>query len=250
MGAELAGHELDTKRRMPEKLYRYLIKVQGGKAYLPAAYRIVWFRDELGDEWGISTVLLEGGHAAGYATVRAAILNPEGREVASAHKTEDKKDFPAGWVEKAESGAIARALAYLGFGTQFDRSLDDDGSHPADSPQARKQLNRTPLPHEEEPPPPAKTPEEEERGAAIVEFKTTMKNFGYQVTPGCITAKVNDLLGWSENDRKKPTSEEWRAATQKLIDEQIAIENEEDEPPHNLIDVQTTETPRMSAAHA
>src|SRR5438045_3938469 len=33
-----------SKRRMPENLTRYLLKVQGGKLYLPAAYRIVWFR--------------------------------------------------------------------------------------------------------------------------------------------------------------------------------------------------------------
>src|SRR5258708_32931798 len=35
-----------SKRRMPENLTRYLLKVQGGKLYLPAAYRIVGFPDE------------------------------------------------------------------------------------------------------------------------------------------------------------------------------------------------------------
>lgn len=126
-----------AKRRMPDNLRRYLIKMQGGKMYLPAAYRIVWFRDELGDEWGIRTKLVEGGHEAGFATVHAEILNPDGRVIASGHKTEAKSDFPAGWVEKAESGAVARALALLGFGTQFTPELDDDGFRPADSPQPR-----------------------------------------------------------------------------------------------------------------
>ena len=131
------GEVEGSKRRMPDNLRRYLLKMQGGKMYLPAAYRIVWFRDELGDEWGIQTRLVEGGHEAGFATMHAEILNPEGRVIASGHKTEARSDFPAGWVEKAESGAVARALALLGFGTQFTPELDDDGHRPADSPQPR-----------------------------------------------------------------------------------------------------------------
>src|SRR5690242_4903901 len=42
------------KRRMPDNLRRFLLRLQGGKSYLPAAYRIVWFRDECPD-WGIET---------------------------------------------------------------------------------------------------------------------------------------------------------------------------------------------------
>jgi hypothetical protein len=116
-----------SKRRMPEKLRRYLLKVQGGKLYLPAAYRIAWFRDECPD-WGVSTTLVEGGYEAGYATVQSVIYNPEGRIIASGLKTESKQDFPAGWVEKAETGSIARALAVAGFGTQFTPELDEEGS--------------------------------------------------------------------------------------------------------------------------
>jgi hypothetical protein len=127
--------ELDSsKRRMPDNLRKYLLKVQGGKFYLPAAYRIVWFRDECPD-WGVETILLEGGTEAGFATVQAKIYNGEGRLIASGIKTETRQDFPAGWVEKAETGSIARALAVAGFGTQFTPELDDDGSRPADSPQ-------------------------------------------------------------------------------------------------------------------
>jgi hypothetical protein len=124
---------MTTKRRMPVELKRHLVKLQGGKYYLPAAYRLVWFRDECPD-WGIRTQLVEGGHEAGFATVQATISNPDGRVVASGMKTESRQDFPAGWVEKAETGAIARALAVAGFGTQFAPELEDDGSRPADSP--------------------------------------------------------------------------------------------------------------------
>jgi len=100
------------------------IKMQGGKSYLPVAPRVQWFRT-VHPDWGISTSLIEGGHEAGFATVQAIIYNPEGRLLASGMKTESKHDFPAGWVEKAESGAVGRALALLGFGTQFTPELDE-----------------------------------------------------------------------------------------------------------------------------
>ncbi len=141
-----ASDQVSLKRRMPERLKKYLLRVGGNKFYLPAAYRIVWFRDEYPD-WGVITNLIEGGHAAGYATVQATVQNPDGRIIASGIKTESKQDFPAGWVEKAETGAIARALAVAGFGTQFTPELDDDTDHPADSPHgganARINMNGT-----------------------------------------------------------------------------------------------------------
>jgi hypothetical protein len=120
------------RRRMPEYLRRFLLRVQGGRLYLPAAQRLVWFRDECPD-WGITTEMIEGGQEAGFATVRATVSNPEGRVIASGLKTETRQDFPAGWVEKAETGAIARALAVAGFGTQFSPELDEGEF--ADAPQ-------------------------------------------------------------------------------------------------------------------
>jgi hypothetical protein len=109
---------------MPDSLKRHIVTVSSGRPYLPAAYRLVWFREECPD-WGISTELVEGGQAAGFATVRAVIFNDEGRVIASGMKTETKQDFPAGWVEKAETGAISRALAVAGFGTQFSPELEE-----------------------------------------------------------------------------------------------------------------------------
>ncbi len=140
--------ELAVKRRMPENLRRHLIRVQGGKNYLPAAFRLVWFRDAEPD-WGVQTFLLEGGQEAGFATVQAHVTNSDGRILATGMKTETRQDFPAGWVEKAETGAIARALAVAGFGTQFSQELDDvpgETRRPADSPQhMRPEQNRTPV---------------------------------------------------------------------------------------------------------
>jgi hypothetical protein len=98
--------EASEKRRMPDNLRKFLIRVQGGKMYLPAAFRIVWFRD-LCPGWGIETQLIEGGQEAGFATVQARVYDPEGRVIGSGIKTETRQDFPAGWVEKAETGSIA-----------------------------------------------------------------------------------------------------------------------------------------------
>lgn len=120
------------RRRMPESLVRHFVKVQGGKCYLPAAYRIVWFRDECAD-WAIETEIVEGGQEAGFATVKATIRNESGRVIATGHKTETRQDFPAGWVEKAESGSIARALGFVGFGTQFAPELDEAANVPRSS---------------------------------------------------------------------------------------------------------------------
>lgn len=106
-----------------------------GKQYLPVAARIAWFRQEHPD-WTISTsfeVLSEK-----YAVATAVIMDPSGRLLASAHKQETV----AGWadhLEKAETGAIGRALAYLGYGTLNAQELDeDDPPDVVDAPQESK----------------------------------------------------------------------------------------------------------------
>lgn len=101
-----------------------------GKQYLEAKWRIVWFRDEHND-WGIETAILE--HEKGkYAVVKAVIRNPEGREIGHGTKMEDVQGF-ADYLEKAETGAISRALAMCGYGTQFAQEFEE-GTDVADSP--------------------------------------------------------------------------------------------------------------------
>lgn len=106
-----------------------LVNLQG-KDYLQVAHRLVWFREEHPD-WTIETELVfqNDQSALGKATIKTA----EGRVVATAHKEESAKDFPRGHREKAETGAIGRALALCGYGTQFEPELDE-GSRVVDSP--------------------------------------------------------------------------------------------------------------------
>jgi len=102
-----------------------------GKDYLPVAQRLVWFREEK-PTWGIETSFL--ALEADFAIAKAEIKDEKGRVIASAHKREDAKHFPD-FMEKAETGAIGRALAEVGYGTQFAPDLDEE-DRIVDSPQA------------------------------------------------------------------------------------------------------------------
>jgi hypothetical protein len=101
-----------------------------GKEYLQVAHRIVWFR-EVNPLWSIETSLVESEDT--YAIARAVIRTDEGKLIATATKREDKSGF-ADFMEKAETGAVGRALALCGFGTANAVELDE-GERIVDSPQ-------------------------------------------------------------------------------------------------------------------
>lgn len=112
-----------------------------GKAYLDVKYRILWVKEEHPD-WGIETDVLAASPTE--AMVKATIKDANGRILATGHKTESKADFPAGFIEKAETGAIGRALALCGYGTQFTADLDE-GERIVDSPVEK--VRPIPTPH-------------------------------------------------------------------------------------------------------
>jgi len=99
-----------------------------GKDYLQVAHRVLWFREEHPD-WCIDTqVTIQENSAIG----RARILNAEGKLIATGTKFEDVKRFQD-YIEKSETGAVGRALALCGYGTQFAVEMDE-GERLADSP--------------------------------------------------------------------------------------------------------------------
>ena len=113
---------------------RHLIKVQGGRTYLPVSARIVWFRQEHPD-WSIETEAVEINHEKQYAIFRARICDGDGKLMSTGTKKEDIKGF-GDYIEKAETGSVGRALALCGFGTQFSPDLDEStAGRFADSPQ-------------------------------------------------------------------------------------------------------------------
>ena len=73
-------------------------------------------------------------HASGFAIFRAVAKDGKGG-VGTGTKSEKAASFPD-FIEKAETGAIGRALAALGFGTQFAPELDEQ-HRIVDSPVAR-----------------------------------------------------------------------------------------------------------------
>jgi hypothetical protein len=109
-------------RTMPDFVKRGLIRVQGGLLYLKAPYRVLWMREEHPD-WAILSEVVFADYEKGFAVVKATILDGEGNILAMAHSEESRGKLP--YVKKAETGAIARALALCGYGTQFGE-LDDD----------------------------------------------------------------------------------------------------------------------------
>ena len=101
-----------------------------GKDYLQVAQRLVWFREDHPD-WTICTeaVALDDKHAI----FKAWIQDTSGRTIATGHKREDQAHF-GDCMEKAETGAIGRALAYCGYGTQFCADELDEAERIVDAP--------------------------------------------------------------------------------------------------------------------
>ena len=101
-----------------------------GKDYLQVAHRLVWFREERPD-WSIITELVQINVDSCLA--KAYIRDDKSNLMGTAHKFETAKGFPD-FIEKSETGAIGRALALCGFGTQFCADDLDEGERLADSP--------------------------------------------------------------------------------------------------------------------
>jgi hypothetical protein len=92
---------------------RYLTRVNGSD-YLEVKWRLVWLRDRHPDAT-VETELMS--HSDSIAVFRAHVSIPGGGS-ATGWGTESPGDF-RDYLEKAETKALGRALAALGFGTQF-----------------------------------------------------------------------------------------------------------------------------------
>jgi hypothetical protein len=105
-----------------------------GKDYLEVKYRLVWFREEH-PTWSIETQFLTIDERS--ACARAVVKDENGRIIATSHKQETAGNFPD-FMEKAETGAIGRALALIGYGTQFCADELDEGDRIVDAPVAKR----------------------------------------------------------------------------------------------------------------
>ncbi len=170
---------------MPFNVNRFLIRVRGGQKYLPVSARLVWFREEHPD-WTLETQPLHLDFDHGIAVFQATVKDPSGRVIASATKMETRDDF-ADFVEKAETGAVGRALAMCGYGTQFAPELSEgdlEGGHIAyaDSPLPLRGENGEPQAVAETPPMVCA-----ECGVPLrkAQYDLSVRKFGRPLCPNC-----------------------------------------------------------------
>lgn len=131
----------------PSKHLRQLRGKGGTADYLDVKWRLVWLRAEHPDAT-TSTEHVE--ISPDIAIFRATVTIPSGGS-ATDYGSETPKDF-ADYIEKASTKALGRALAQLGYGTQFVGEELDEGVRIVDSPVDRPQNARTPRPAAPAPP--------------------------------------------------------------------------------------------------
>ncbi len=105
-----------------------------GKDYLQVAHRLQWFVEE-NTRYTIVTYFLALSPEETVATVTVNLFDEQGSllKTVQGTKRETKKDFND-HTEKAETGALGRALISLGYGTQYALSDLDEGTRIVDSP--------------------------------------------------------------------------------------------------------------------
>lgn len=104
--------------------------------YLPVAARIAWFRKDY-PYWSIVTEVEQLADKA--VIIKATIKDMLGTVIATARKKETEIGFPD-YIEKAETGAIGRALAMCGYGTLQAPEFDEQ-ERLADAPVEKNTQN-------------------------------------------------------------------------------------------------------------
>lgn len=106
-----------------------------GKEYLMVAYRLQWLSEDV-PNYSVATDIVKTDEKSSTVSALVTLFDKESKQMirqARAHKTETITDFKD-HLEKAETAAIGRALAMLGFGTQHALSDLDEGQRIVDTP--------------------------------------------------------------------------------------------------------------------
>ncbi|MBE3560991.1 MAG: hypothetical protein IMW89_17475 [Ktedonobacteraceae bacterium] len=150
-----AQEEQRTRTFNPNDHLMQLKSRDGSRDYLPVQWRLVWFRERF-PHGTIETEMLHLDldreteeevmvwssekrrsekvvrQARGFVIFKATVRDGVGG-MATGTKSEKAASFPD-FIEKAETGAIGRALAALGYGTQFTGDELDEAHRIVDSP--------------------------------------------------------------------------------------------------------------------
>lgn len=92
-----------------------------GRDYLEVKWRLLWLRSQHPDA-RMTTEIVQHNEESGFALFRAEVEVPNGGK-ATGWGSETVRDFHD-YIEAAETKALGRALAALGFGTQFCQDFD------------------------------------------------------------------------------------------------------------------------------
>ncbi|HVF98209.1 MAG TPA: hypothetical protein VND68_00070, partial [Chloroflexia bacterium] len=109
-----------TKGRTPFDPTQYLSNFDG-REYLEVKWRLLWLRSEHPDA-RMATEIVQHNEEGGFALFRAEVEIPGGGK-ATGWGSETVRDFHD-YIEAAETKALGRALAALGYGTQFCQDFD------------------------------------------------------------------------------------------------------------------------------
>ena len=125
----------------PSRYVRQLRGKGGAADYLDIKWRLVWLRSEHPD----AQIHTEHVTITDELAIFNAVVSIPGGGSASGYGSETARDF-GDFIEKAETKSLGRALAALGYGTQFAQDFDEDdsiGAGPgADLPRARPMAAR------------------------------------------------------------------------------------------------------------
>ncbi len=150
MSEQSNGHVREEQRTRMFNPNEHLVQLksrQGSQDYLPVQWRLVWFREncpqgtidteevmvDLDREVEVEAYVWSNEKrrsekvtrkSRGYARFRAVVTDGKGGR-ATGTKSENAANFQD-YIEKAETGAIGRALAALGYGTQFAPELNEE----------------------------------------------------------------------------------------------------------------------------
>lgn len=126
----------------------FMIKLKG-KDYMPVQGRMVWYRSQNTEDTAVKILDKIIDQDKGFAYFEVEITDSNGNvEVGVGSETrQDFRDF----IEKAYTKAYGRALAALGYGTQFAAEFDE-GDRILDAPTARPTQSNTSSPTNYTPP--------------------------------------------------------------------------------------------------